>query len=292
VLLTASEFLTFPLWLAPHCSPPLACSSQEVSFWLFPCDWPLTAHLPWRALYSEWVSDFSLMIGPLQLTSLGVLFTASEFLTFPLWLAPHSSPPLACSSQQVSFLLFPCDWPLTAHLPWRALYSEWVSDFSLVIGPSQLTSLGVLFALHRKWVSYFSLMIGPSQLTSLGVLFTGSEFLTFSLWLAPHCSSPLVCSSQQVSFLLFPCDWPLTAHLPWHALYRKWVSDFSLMIGPSQLTSLGMLFTGSEFLTFPLWLASYSLPSLWCSLQQVSLWYLYANSSSNCFWYIEYVYLN
>ena len=123
MLFTASELWTFLLWLAPH------------SFLLAIC---------WCALHSEWVLNFSLMTSPSQLFFLffvGMLFTASEFLTFPLQLAPHSFPScplLACSSQQVSFQLFPYDQPLTAPLLalcWLALHSEWVSDFFLGISP-------------------------------------------------------------------------------------------------------------------------------------------------------------
>ncbi|KIL65048.1 hypothetical protein M378DRAFT_162618 [Amanita muscaria Koide BX008] len=63
------------------------------------------AHLPRGALRRDvlWVSDISLLACTSWLTSLGVLFAASEFLTFPFSSAPHGSPPLACSLQQVSF---------------------------------------------------------------------------------------------------------------------------------------------------------------------------------------------
>ena len=54
-------------------------------------------------------------------------------------------------------------------------------------------ALNDLYALHRRWVSNFSLVIGLSQLTAMpfvGVLFTEGEFPTFLLWLAPHSSLP------------------------------------------------------------------------------------------------------
>ena len=60
---------------------------------------------------------------PNKLTSLAIvaLFAGCEFLAFPSF-APHSSPPLVCSLQLVSFWVFP-HLPLMAHLPWRALCS-------------------------------------------------------------------------------------------------------------------------------------------------------------------------
>ena len=131
-----------------------------------------------------------------------------------------------------------------------------------------------LYALFRGWVSNFSLVIGSSQLTAMPIvamLFTAGEFPPFPLWLAPHSSllCPLLpCSSQWVSFHLFPCDWPLTAHCDvhcWCALHSGWVSTFSLVIGPSQITAMpivAMLFTAGEFPPFPLWLAPHS--SLLC----------------------------
>ena len=136
-------------------------------------------------------------------------------------------------------------------------------------------------------VSFQLLVMGPSQLTAMlfvGMVFTVGEFPTFPLWWAPHSWLPCplsVCSSQWVSSQLFPCDGPLTAHC--HALCRRalhsgWVPNFPLVMGPSQLTAMpfvGVLFTGCEFPTFPLWWAphsSLSCPLSACSSQQVSFW--------------------
>jgi len=269
-----SFWLSSPDLHSPPC-PPLPCSSQAVSFWLLPADQPSMAHLlalHCHALHSEWVSDFHLLISPPWLTSLpsiAMFFTGCEFLTFTCWSALHGSPlcpPMPCSSQLVSFWLSPADQPSMAHL--LALHCH---------------------GLHRMWVSDFHLLISPQWLNSLpsiAMLFTGCEFLTFTCWSAlngsPPCP-PLSCSPQDVSFWLLSADQPFMAHLlalHCHALYSEWVSDFHLLISCRWLissSSIAMLFTASEFLTFTCSSVSNGSPLLLCSSQLVSIQDIYTS---------------
>ena len=114
-----------------------------------------------------------------------MLFSEGEFPTFPLWLAPHSSLPcplLPCFSQLVSFHLFPCDWPLTAHchaLCWPALHSKWVSEV-----PHKIST----------WFPFYLCILPSKYICRVYVLFSMIFTLSCSPLLPNTCNWLLLCA--------------------------------------------------------------------------------------------------